>query len=623
MHARTRRHAGALLIRIADSFGSKGLALCIIAVAVVAAQPLVSQHQVQIDARLAASSGWLDRFNAWRTSTGLTALTENTTWSQGDYNHALYMVKNDLVTHYETVGTPYYTTAGDVAAQNSNIYVSSSTGTSDDQAIDWWMGAPFHAMGMMDPRLTSTGFGSYREVKSGWQLGAAVDTIRGNSFSGGAYPVYFPGNGTTEPLTSYSGNEFPDPLQACPGYSAPTGLPVFVEVGGNVNTTVGLVHSFTGNGVALNHCVIDSSNAAVGSYLYTRGGVILIPQQPLQAGVKYVVALTVNGLPYTWSFTVGPFVACTSVSATTTPASQAAAGTAVTITASAAGCTNPQFEFWMRNANAACCQLSRPYSTNATFIWNTTGLSGGTYYFSVWAQDTRSQGVYSNSFGRYDAAVVLTYTLSNTCSSVAGSGAPTSPRPLGTPVTISGAATGCTSPLYEFFMLYPGSQTWQLVQPYSPGAGYSWSTSGKPAGTYSFSIWARDASGPGANITTLGRWDAYAMLQYQMTVSPCSGVTASGLPAGSAPAGTAVAITAMATGCMNPQYEFFVLYPGSQTWLLARGYSSSPTYSWSTGGKPKGTYQYSVWARDASSPGANSTPLGTWDAYTMLPYTLT
>ena len=30
-------------------------------------------------------------------------------------------------------------------------------------------------------------------------------------------------------------------------------------------------------------------------------------QQPLQTGVTYVVALTVNGLPYTWSFTVGPF----------------------------------------------------------------------------------------------------------------------------------------------------------------------------------------------------------------------------------------------------------------------------------------------------------------------------
>src|SRR5438128_3245890 len=163
------------------------------------------------------------------------------------------MVKNNLITHYETVGTPYYTSEGDAAARNSNIYVSSSTSTTDDTAIDWWMGAPFHSMAMVDPRLTSVGFGSYREVTSGWDMGAALDVTRGNSFTGGAFPVYFPGNGSTEPLTQFSGNEWPDPLQACPGYSVPVGLPLFVEVGGNVSTAVGPVHTLTGNGTALEH----------------------------------------------------------------------------------------------------------------------------------------------------------------------------------------------------------------------------------------------------------------------------------------------------------------------------------------------------------------------------------
>ena len=250
-----------------------------------------------------AATTWLDRLNSWRAATNLAPLTENTTWSQGDYNHSLYMVKNDQVTHYELSTLPYYTAAGDTAARNGNIEVNSTTSFGDDQAIDWWMGAPFHAMGMMDPRLTSTGFGAYREVKSGWQAGFTLDTLRGNSFSGGTYPVYFPGSCSSEPLTSYSGNEFPDPLQACPGYSVPVGLPVFIEVGGNVNTTVG-AHAFTGNGTPLDHCVIDSSNPSVGTNLYYRGGVILIPRQPLQRGSTYVVALTVNGVPYTWTFSV-------------------------------------------------------------------------------------------------------------------------------------------------------------------------------------------------------------------------------------------------------------------------------------------------------------------------------
>jgi hypothetical protein len=215
------------------------------------------------------------------------------------------MVKDQEVAHSEIVGHPYYTAAGNAAAQNSNIEVSSTTSATDEHAIDWWMGAPFHAMAMMDPRLKSTGFGAYREVRSGWEAGFAVDIIHGNSFTGGTWPVVWPGNGTTVPLRSYSGGEFPDPLSACTGYSAPTGLPVFIEVGGNVATTAGSVHSFTGNGVPLAHCVIDSThNPALSSYLVARGGVIVIPKVPLSPGVTYVVALTVNGVLHTWTFAV-------------------------------------------------------------------------------------------------------------------------------------------------------------------------------------------------------------------------------------------------------------------------------------------------------------------------------
>ena len=251
----------------------------------------------------AATSGWLDRLNAWRAVSNVSSLAENTTWSQGDYNHSLYMVKNDQVTHYELPNLPYYTVAGDTAARNGNIEVNSTTSFADAQAIDWWMAAPFHELGMMDPRLTSTGFGSYREVKSGWQAGFTLDTLRGNSFTGGTYPVLFPGNGASVPLGSYNGGEFPDPLQGCSGYGAPTGLPITIQVGSNVATTVA-AHAFTGNGAALDHCVIDSTNAAVGSNLVSRGAVILIPRQPLQPGVRYLVALTVNGAHYTWSFAV-------------------------------------------------------------------------------------------------------------------------------------------------------------------------------------------------------------------------------------------------------------------------------------------------------------------------------
>jgi hypothetical protein len=273
--------------------------------ALTAVHPIAPTH-THISAIPAAGPGWLDRLNQWRLSAGLLPLTENSTYSAGDVAHATYMVQTGQVTHGESTAYPQYTAAGDLAAQNSNIFVSSSTSTTDEQSIDWWMAAPFHAMALMDPRLTTTGFGSYRNTAySPWKMGAGVNTGQGMT-APGLYPVFYPGNGATEPLTAYSGNESPDPTSACPGY---TGLPLFIEVGANVATAAGAVHTLTGNGASLTHCVIDSSNAAFTSYLKWRGGVIVFPQAPLQSGVTYAVSLTVNGLPYAWSFKVGPLVA--------------------------------------------------------------------------------------------------------------------------------------------------------------------------------------------------------------------------------------------------------------------------------------------------------------------------
>jgi hypothetical protein len=578
----------------------------------------------------AASGGWLARFNTWRANTGLALLTENSTWSVGDYDHAVYMVKNDLVTHYETPGTPYYTTDGDTAARNSNIFVSSSTSTTDEQAIDWWMQAPFHAMGMMDPRLSQTGFGSYREVKSGWNMGAAVDVVRGNSFSGGQYPVYFPGNGATEPLTSYGGGEFPDPLQACPGYSVPTGLPVFIQVGGNVSTVAGPVHSFTGNGVQLNHCVIDSTNSAVGSYLVARGGVILIPQQPLQTGVKYVVSLTVNGQPHTWSFTVGPFIGCPFVIASVAPPSPSAVGTTIKVVASATACANPLYEFWVLPPGGSAYQLLQAYSTTATFTWNTSGLAPGDYRFSVWARDANSTGLGGNQFGRWDAYDnSLLYTLTTpACSGLSASVSPPSPAGIGTGVTVTAQASGCAdpNPLYQFWVLPPGGNAYLLQQAYSTTRTFNWNTSGLGPGDYRFSIWARDANSTGLSGNQFGRWDTYNnSILYALTAPACSGLSAYAAPASPAGIGTTVAIHAQAGGCTdpNPLYEFWVLAPGGTAYQLGQAYSTNSTFSWSTSGLAPGSYTFSIWTRDANSSGTYGNQFGRWDAYNITAYTLT
>ncbi len=180
-----------------------------------------------------AQPAWLDYVNNYRRSAGLPVLTENATWSDGDRKHAIYTVKNDTLGHTENPSLPFYTPEGHTAAQNSNVMAGSSTGYTDESAIDLWMNGPFHAVGIIDPRLAVTGFGSYRESGGSFGMAAALDVLRGRSGStaGVTFPIAWPGHGQRVPVGSYGGSEYPNPLTSCPGYTAPSGLPIIMQFG--------------------------------------------------------------------------------------------------------------------------------------------------------------------------------------------------------------------------------------------------------------------------------------------------------------------------------------------------------------------------------------------------------
>jgi hypothetical protein len=123
---------------------------------------------------------------------------------------------------------------------------------------------------------------------------------------------------------------------------------------------------------------------------------------------------------------------------------------------------------------------------------------------------------------------------------------------------------------------------------------------------------------------SLGCLDAFVALNYTLTSTPCTSVTAAAAPPTTSPAGTAVVFTGVATGCGNtPMYQFWILVPGSSTWVIAQGYSTSATFNWTTTGLPAGVYQFSVWVRDSSSSGTNTTSLGNYDAFVGINHTLT
>jgi hypothetical protein len=116
------------------------------------------------------------------------------------------------------------------------------------------------------------------------------------------------------PLSSFQG-ETPNPLQSCPGYTAPAGLPVVVQYGAGDRTPQVTGHGLSTDGRPLEHCVFsetsyrnsDASQQELGrQILGMRDAVVLVPREPLRPTTTYRVSLTVDGRTDTWSFTVAP-----------------------------------------------------------------------------------------------------------------------------------------------------------------------------------------------------------------------------------------------------------------------------------------------------------------------------
>src|SRR5882724_10929430 len=102
---------------------------------------------------------WLKAVNVYRAQAKLPPVTEDPDLSRSDLLHARYSVRNQVLVHSEDPNLPEYTVEGDRAAHASN----GAQARSEKDAVDQWMQAPFHALGILDPRLKTVGFGLYTD----------------------------------------------------------------------------------------------------------------------------------------------------------------------------------------------------------------------------------------------------------------------------------------------------------------------------------------------------------------------------------------------------------------------------------------------------------------------------
>jgi hypothetical protein len=256
---------------------------------------------------------WLAWVNYYRATAGLPPIHENPALSGRVWKHARYMVMNDRVRHAEEKGS-WYSAEGAHAATVSNLAGALSHDASERWAIEQWMQAPFHALGILDPGLRSTGFGIYRETNGGVQTAAGIDIVSGRNHDGSnvRYPIVWPGNGATVPLGRHSG-EYPDPLGSCPKYRAPVGLPILVQLGSGSGRPVVTATKISEGGQPIEHCVFDETTfrhrdaeqQRIGRrILDARDAVVLIPRAPLRSGSRYTVDVAADERIIRWSFSV-------------------------------------------------------------------------------------------------------------------------------------------------------------------------------------------------------------------------------------------------------------------------------------------------------------------------------
>jgi pSer/pThr/pTyr-binding forkhead associated (FHA) protein len=274
---------------------------------------------------------WLQHLNEFRASAGLAPVSSDPNLSDGDHKHAVYIVKNfasrimageiGAEVHTEDVHLPWYTPQGAAAAPNSDVAeqgASPGHKVPDPQqwAIDGWITAPFHRLFILSPLLHSVGFGFDCENNFCVAVLNVLSDAEAMPRFGAPLerPILYPPDGGTIPAAMRTlDSEWPTPISGCDGYAFPTGIPVTVQLGPNVDAQLDSFTVTAEDGTALDACGFDANSyrnpseddrARVVSNLRGQGAVVIVPRQPLDPGARYDVLATINGRDYKWSFSV-------------------------------------------------------------------------------------------------------------------------------------------------------------------------------------------------------------------------------------------------------------------------------------------------------------------------------
>jgi len=198
---------------------------------------------------------FVGRINFYRCQAGQPPVVVDANLQAGSQTHSCWMATNQKLQHHEDEGTPGFSDAGNQAAAQSDLGMSSGR-QSKTEAVDGFFEAPFHAAWLLQPNLQRV---AYADCQGGGATWYTLNVIAG--LRGGPQvvqrPVMFPGQGAVAQSRTGGTGEIPNPGRMC-GFGETTGLVIVVLLPRRPDRAP--VATVTNNGQRLTTCVIWSGN---------------------------------------------------------------------------------------------------------------------------------------------------------------------------------------------------------------------------------------------------------------------------------------------------------------------------------------------------------------------------
>lgn len=167
-----------------------------------------------------AEEAWLAHVNDFRAGLHLAPVAEDRAMTKGARKHSIYMVETGFIEHGEKADSPWRTSAGHEAGEQSNVAGGTGVPPTQEQAIDLWIEGPFHRLGLMRPDWRTTGFALESGMRDGERRwGATLNVIGGLTGSSSAkWPVVWPHarRNVATSFLQFERIEWPDPVVGCP-----------------------------------------------------------------------------------------------------------------------------------------------------------------------------------------------------------------------------------------------------------------------------------------------------------------------------------------------------------------------------------------------------------------------